>query len=41
MRKIAIWYLKKMPRATVLRGKITSAKSYEELLKVIHDVGHP
>ena len=35
MRKVAIWYLKNLPRASVLRGKITSAKSYDELINVI------
>lgn len=35
MRKVAIWYLKSVPMAARLRSRITSAKSYENLLEVI------
>lgn len=36
MKKIAIWYLKSLPRAASLRSKITSARSYPELIEVIN-----
>lgn len=35
MKKVAIWYLKKTPNAARVRGKITSAKSREELLDAV------
>lgn len=39
MKKVAIWYLKSIPRASRLREKITSAKSYEEILKTVSSAG--
>lgn len=35
MRKVAIWYLKSLPHASRLREKITSAKTYDDLVSVI------
>ena len=35
MRKIAIWYLKSVPGASGIRRKITSSKSYEQLIDVV------
>lgn len=38
MKKISLWYLKNIPRASRLREKITSAKNYEEILDIIKTV---
>lgn len=35
MRKVAIWYLKRVPKAARIRSLITSSNSYQDLLKVI------
>lgn len=38
MKKIAIWYLKKIPLASRMREKIASVKNYEEILTTISSI---
>ncbi|MDD5593480.1 MAG: tRNA dihydrouridine synthase DusB [Candidatus Margulisbacteria bacterium] len=39
MRKIAIWYLKKFPGAAHFRDRVTRTNSYEDMIKLIDEVG--
>ena len=36
MRKTALWYMKGFPRSAQLRGKITAAKNYEQILELLN-----